>query len=312
MNPEPSMWLPAPRSTVADDVDKLFNFLNWMSLIMFLLLIGAAGYWVWTYRRKEGDENKLSSPTFHSTAVEIFWSVGPMLVCVALFHFGVKGYLDHRVAPAGSMDIRVKARKWAWEFHYPNGKVRNDLLVPVGKPVRLVMTSQDVIHSFFVPDFRIKQDVVPGRYSTVWFQATHEGVDQIFCTEYCGLSHSDMLAKVNVVSEKAFNDEINKNPYEGMSPLAIGTKLFEGKACNTCHSTDGSTKIGPSFKGLFGKTETLTDGSTIPVDENYIRESVLVPAAKVVKGFQPVMPPFQGSLNDEEMAGIIAFIKEQK
>ena len=311
MNPE-SFWLPAAKAAGAADVDTLFNFLVWMSVGMFVLIVGAAGYWVYKHRRQPGDEQKLSKPTIHSTAMEVFWSVGPLLACIGLFHWGVVQYMNARVAPAGAEQVRVRGRKWAWEFEYDNGKISDVLMAPVGKPVKLVMTSQDVIHSFFVPNFRIKQDVLPGRYSTLWFQALEEGKNQVFCAEYCGLSHSDMLAQVEVVSPEKFNEWKNADADKGLTPVQIGQKVYEGKACNSCHSVDGSAKIGPTFKGLYGKTETLADGSTVKVDDNYIRESILNPNAKVVKGYQPIMPAFQGSLKDKQIEGVIEFMKAQK
>jgi cytochrome c oxidase subunit II len=311
---DPSILLPAARSTTAGAVDSLYLFILWMSVFLFVLIVGAAGYFAWKYRRREGDETKLSSPTFHSTALEVFWSVGPLLVCIGLFHVGVKQYMDNRIAPGDALEVRVRAQKWSWEFEYPNGKIDSDLTVPVGKPVRLIMTSKDVIHSFFVPDFRIKQDAVPGRYSTVWFQAVQEGEDQVFCTEYCGKDHSAMLAKVKVVSEAKFKEFIDFDDTKTMPLAEIGADRYKKKACNGCHSLDGS-KIaggGPSFKGLYGREEEMTTGAKVVVDDGYIRESILNPQAKIVKGFQPVMPTFQGSLKDREIEGIIEFIKAQK
>lgn len=310
MNPE-SFWLPAAKAAGAADIDTLFNFLVWMSVGMFVLIVGAAGYWVYKHRRQPGDEQKLSKPTIHSTAMEVFWSVGPLLACIGLFHWGVVQYMNARVAPAGAEQVRVRGRKWAWEFEYANGTITDKLVVPVGKPVKLIMTSQDVIHSFYVPEFRIKQDVLPGRYSTLWFRADEKGSYQVFCAEYCGLSHSDMLNKVEVVSEEDYQKATAGD--DPKMPLAeVGKKVFEGKACNSCHSVDGSAKIGPTFKGLYGKTETLADGSTVKVDDNYIRESILNPNAKVVKGYQPIMPAFQGSLKDRQIEGVIEFMKAQK
>lgn len=309
-----SLFLPQARSPYASSVDGLFAFLVIMSTVMFVLITGAAGYWTMKYKRKEGDEKKLSKPTFHNIGVEIFWSVGPLLVCFGLFHVGAKQYMDARVAPGDSYIINVTGRKWAWEFSYPNGKVDSKLHVPVGKPIKLVMTSQDVIHSFFIPDFRVKQDVLPGRYSTIWFKAEQPGISTVFCTEYCGMSHSDMLSTVIAEPEKDFNEWVDFDPYKGKPDVEVGQAIYNDKACMTCHSLDGSVKAGggPSFKGLWGKTETLADGSTVTVDENYISESILVPGAKVVKGFQPVMPSFQGSLKPEHIKGVIAFIKAQK
>jgi cytochrome c oxidase subunit II len=283
-------------------------------VVLFILICGAAGYFVWKYRRKPGDEKTLSTPTFHSTAIEVFWSLGPLLVCIGLFHVATKQYMAGRVAPSDAIQVKVRARKWAWEFEYANGLVDKELHAPVNKPVKLTMQTADVIHSFYVPDFRIKQDVVPGRYTTLWFQATQIGQDQVFCTEYCGLSHSDMLSHVIVQSQEDFEKFLNYDPYEKMPLAEVGKKVYDDKSCATCHTLDGTPKPsgGPSFKGIYGKTETFADGTTGTVDDAYIRESVLVPTAKIVKGFQPIMPPFQGSLKEKEILGLIEFIKAQK
>ncbi|MCU0656988.1 MAG: cytochrome c oxidase subunit II [Polyangiaceae bacterium] len=311
-----SLFLPQARSPYASSVDGLFVFLVVMSVIMFVLITGAAGYWTMKYKRKEGDEKKLSKPTMHNISIEIFWSVGPLLFCIGLFHVGAKQYMDARVAPGDSYVINVAGRKWAWEFTYPNGKVSSDMHVPIGKPVKLVMNSQDVIHSFFIPDFRVKQDVLPGRYSTIWFKAEQPGTSVVYCTEYCGMSHSDMLSKVVAEEPAEFQKWVDFDPYgdPALSLAQVGEKLYADKACVGCHSLDGTVKPGggPSFKGLWGKTETFADGSTALVDENYLRESILVPGAKIVKGYQPVMPSFQGSLKERHLAGLIEFIKAQK
>lgn len=313
-----SLYLPAARSTYASGVDGMFHVLVIMSVIMFVLITGTAAYWVAKYKRKAGDEKNLSAPTLHLVAMEVFWSVGPLLVCIGFFHVGARQYMDARVAPGDAYVINVKGRKWAWEFKYPNGRSSDGggdgLHIPVGRPVKLVMTSQDVIHSFFIPTFRVKQDVLPGRYSTIWFEAKEKMTDVVFCTEYCGLDHSNMLTKVVAESEEDFQKWVNFNPYEGLPPVEVGKKVYNEKACVGCHTLDGTVRPGggPSFKGLFGKQEALADGTTVTVDEKYLRESILVPGAKIVKGFPPVMPAFQGSLNEDGVAGIIAFIKEQK
>jgi cytochrome c oxidase subunit 2 len=309
---QPQLFMPHAGTALAEDIDKLFVAVTWLSAFLFVLIVGAAAYWTYKHRRQPGDEKKLSTPTYHNPAIEIFWSVGPLLVCLGLFHWGVVQYFNLRVAPAGAEQVNVRGRKWAWEFEYSNGKVSDKLYAPVGKPVRLIMTSQDVIHSFFVPDFRIKQDVIPGRYSTVWFEAREVGENQVFCTEYCGNSHSDMLTKVVVKPVAEFEKWKEEEEGAGLPLAEVGKNVYEGKACNTCHSLDGSAKVGPSFKGLWGRQEALADGTTVTVDENYVRESVLQPNAKVVKGYQPVMPTFQGSLKERQILGIIEFLKAQK
>ena len=267
----PLLLLPAARSTFAEGYDQFYWFLTILSVVLFVLIIGAMFYFVKAYGRKPGDEKKLSTPTFHSTSLEVFWSVGPLIVCIGIFHFGVKQFMDERVAPANAITVQVRAKKWAWSYEYANGKQATELHAPVNTPVKLILTSQDVIHSYFVPDFRIKYDAIPGRYSMLWFQATSEGESQVFCTEYCGDSHSDMLSKVVVESQEKFNAWLNFDETEKMTLAEVGKYVYEKQACVTCHSTDGSVKTGPSFKGIWGKNESLTSGTTQLVDENYVR-----------------------------------------
>jgi cytochrome c oxidase subunit 2 len=199
-------------------------------------------------------------------------------------------------------------------FQYENGYTDDVLHVPVGRNVRVVINSVDVLHSLFLPTFRQKIDAVPGRYTEIWFQATKAGDFPIFCAEYCGTSHSDMITHVVVHEEGGFEKWLAKAEelLDQMPPLELGTKMYNQQGCATCHSTDGSIKTGPSFQGLFGKTESLADGTTVTVDENYLRESILEPQAKVVQGFPPAMPTFKGKLSDKKIAGLIEFIKSHK
>ena len=315
-----SLFLPTARSGYASSYDGLFMFLTVASTLLFLLITAAAAGWAWKYRRRPGDETRLSKPTVHSMAMEIFWSVGPLLACIGLFHVGAKQYMDARVAPGNAYEIRVSGKKWSWEFTYPNGRVSSveGLHVPVGRPIKLVMTSQDVIHSFYLPTYRVKQDVLPGRYSTVWFMPETISKDVVFCAEYCGMSHSNMLTSVTVESQEDFDKWVNFDPYgelvKGGKLVELGEKIYNDKACSTCHSVDGSPKTGggPSFKGIWGKTEQLADGSSVVVDDKYVLESILNPGAKIVKGYQPVMPSFQGSLKPEHIEGVIAYLKTLK
>jgi cytochrome c oxidase subunit 2 len=220
------------------------------------------------------------------------------------------------VAPRDALEVKVTGQKWFWTFDYKNGaNSLNDLYVPVGKTVKLLMSSQDVIHSFYVPDFRMKMDVLPNRYTIAWFEALDTGEYDIFCTEYCGKGHSEMLGKVKVLSEEDYLAWLEKSAVdipEGVSLEEAGEQLYKSKACATCHSIDGKPGVAPSFLGLYGSIENLTDGSKVQVDENYIRESILDPRAKVTLGFQPVMPTFQGVLKDRQIDALIAYIKSLK
>jgi cytochrome c oxidase subunit 2 len=317
-HPGGSFWLPVQGSTVAPDVDSLFHFITGISLFFFVLIIGLIVWFLIQYRRRPGVEPQ-DSP-HHNTVLELSWSILPSLLLVVMFYRGFTGYMDMRTPPDGAMEIMVNAKKWSWLFTYPNGWGEPELHVPRDVPVTLVMTSEDVIHSLFIPAFRVKMDVVPGRYTKLWFNATEVGEFTLFCTEYCGTKHSDMLAKVVVhdsVAEYQQWLEKASDPYtqeDGKPrPLAeVGAMFFNKRGCVQCHSIDGSVKTGPTFKGTFGTTQKLTDGTDVVIDENYVRESILNPMAKVCRGFRPVMPTFQGQLKDQDIGAIIAYLKSLK
>lgn len=308
MSHEPySFQLPEQASTLAPEVDWLYDFIYWFSLISFVLIVGLMVFFIFRYRRRPGVK---AAPTGHNTALELAWTFAPLILLVMVFHWGFRGYVYALVVPDNAIEIRVRAEQWKWEFEYPNGRRENGVLVvPINRPVRLVMSSKDVIHSFFVPSFRVKKDAVPGMYTTLWFQATKLGEFDVFCTEYCGTSHSGMLAKIRVVGpEEEWPPRPRPNP--GESPADWGRRMFAQNNCNTCHSLDGSRIAGPSFKGLWGRQETLVNGQTVEVDANYVRESILQPQAKVVAGYSNVvMPTFAGALNDEQIDAMIEFIK---
>jgi cytochrome c oxidase subunit II len=303
-----SVLLPPEGSSFAHNVDALYYFIHYLSLFFYILIVGAIVYFLWRYRRghREGP-----GPT-HNLPLELTWSVIPLILLLAMFLWGFRGYMDMSMPPKGATEIHVVGKQWLWTFEYPDGFQQiGELHVPVNKPVNLVMTSEDVIHSFFVPSFRQKMDVIPGRYTSFWFDPILVGEHHVFCTEYCGDGHSDMLAKLVVHTPEDYEAWKKKAQEEDTTtPLPeLGAKLYQSKACFTCHSTDGSVKVGPSFKGIYGHSVTLSDGTSVTVDDNYIRESILNPTAQVVQGFPPAMPSFQGQLRDREIAGLIAFIK---
>jgi cytochrome c oxidase subunit 2 len=310
--PEPddgSFWLPPQISTVAHSVDWLFNFILAISVFFFILIVVLMVIFVLKYRRREG---QLAEPSpSHNTALEVTWTVIPVILVVIIFFFGFKGFLDMATPPANAYEILVEGQKWNWAFTYPNGYVDENLHVPVDRPIQLVMSSADVIHSLYVPAFRIKMDVVPGRYSKAWFEATQPGEYDLFCTEYCGTSHSDMLAHVIVHPPGEFETWLEQasNFLETMSPVDAGRKLFQVRGCMQCHSMDGSAKTGPTLQGVFGRVEQMADGTSLTVDENYIRESILEPNARIVAGYEPVMPTYQGRLKDDEIMAIIEYLK---
>jgi len=306
-----TLFLPPGSSTGAADVDALFNFILYVSIIFFVLIMGLVTYFAIRYRRR-GEAIKLTPAITHNNLLEATWIVIPVILVAIVFVWGFRGFIRSSVVPKDAMEIKVTAQKWSWSFMYPEGSNSiNELVVPAGTPVKLLMSSQDVIHSFFVPDFRVKRDVLPNRYAIAWFEAPNVGEHHLFCAEYCGTDHSNMIGRVRVVSQREYDDWINEQMVsgEGMSPQEFGAKLYVAKTCNTCHSVDGSAGNGPSFLGIYGHEAEMKSGERIVVDENYIRESILHPQAKIVAGFEPIMPTFQGIVKDPEIDALIAFIK---
>lgn len=312
--PAGSFWMPPQASSSAQNVDTLFYFILGLSAFFFTMIVAAIVLFSFRYRKRH--EGQRTAGIEGSRTLEIAWSVIPALILVVIFVWGFRDYLNLAVPPAGAIDVRVLAQKWSWSFTYPKhgvtvsgkieGNVDDPFVVPVGRPVKLTMSSKDVIHSFYVPAFRVKKDVVPNRYSVIWFQAEQEGVYDVMCAEYCGTGHSTMLAKIKVVPEGDYERWLQT---AGGPP--DGSKLFVQKGCNACHSltTDGKGLPGPPLAGKYGKTETLADGSQVTVDDNYVRESIMQPNAKVVKGYSPVMPTFAGQLSDEQINALIDYIK---
>lgn len=292
--------------------DALMAFIHIVSFIILAGVTIAMIYFAIKYRRRsDDDETPLIT---HNNTLEITWSVIPLLLVFIVFGWGYKGWLNFKTVPDNAYEIQVSAYQWGWTFKYDTGaQIGNEVHVPAGRPVKLVMKSQDVLHSFFVPDYRIKQDVLPNRYTYVWFQAEEPGESQIFCTEYCGTSHSNMLAKVIVHSPEDFKTWLaNQDTGGGGSPVERGEKLVGLQGCTTCHTVDGSKKIGPTWKGIYGHEAEMSDGTTVTVDDNYIRESILNPSAKIVKGFQNQMASYEGRLSDDQISDIIEYIKTLK
>jgi cytochrome c oxidase subunit 2 len=308
------VWMPPAASTAAGEVDALFDFIYWISVISFIGVVAATVYFVRKYRRKTDDQLAVSQ-IGHNTLVEAAWTFVPLVLVMVMFVWGFRLFMSQQVAPTGSYEISVAGEKWRWVMTYPDGHISvNELHVPANRPVKLLLSSRDVIHSFFVPDFRVKQDAVPGRYTTLWFEAKAPGKHQIFCTEYCGTGHSAMLADVIVHTDEAWQ-KIEQGQWPGDGPKAgekpedWGKALFTKFTCNACHTIDGSAKVGPTLKGIFGKDEKIKDGGTIKVDENYLRESITDPQAKIVEGFAPSMPAFKGQISDAQMDALIAYLK---
>lgn len=306
-----SRFMPYAATEIAKNVDALYSFLLWASAISCVLVIGGLILFAMKYRRRsDGDKTPYIS---HNTTLEFLWSFIPFVIFMVVFVWGWKVYHDLRAFPKNALEITVEAQKWDWTFAYKNGRrSAAEFYVPVNQAVKLIMTSKDVLHSFYVPAFRDKQDVIPGRYTSVWFNATTEGSYNIFCAEYCGDKHSGMLAKVHVVSREAFDEWLSNEPYKGLPPVEIGQKVFQTR-CTACHTLTDKKGVGPGFAGVFGRQSTMDDGSTVTVDENYIRESMMNPNAKVLAGFpKGVMPTFAGQLNEQEIMGVIEFLKTVK
>ena len=311
-----SLFFPAQASTLAPDVDRLFYFILTLCTIFFVLIICAGIYFVVKYRHRPGGPEAV--PISHNTALEVAWSVGPLFLLFIIFAWGYRGYLNAAVAPRDAMEIQVRGKKWLWEFEYPDGiNSPGEIVVPVNKPVKLIMQGQDVLHSFYVPAFRLKQDVIPNRYTTMWFTATQTGTFDVFCAEYCGDNHSGMLAKLRVMTEEGYQKWVEENGAPKGPPSAEeGKKLFAKNACAACHQVvaSGPSQPCPNLWNAFGRKEKLMDGSEVAVDENYIRESILRPQAKVVQGYGPTsaMPAFEGSLKDRQIDALIMYIKTLK
>ncbi len=309
-----SFILPEAASSIAADIDGLFYILLWGSVAIFSVMVVIGIYFLVKYKRS-GANSEASAQITHNDALEIGWTVIPLIIVMIIFVWGYRDYLKLVVPPVDAKEIRVVAKKWLWEFEYPQAGVKrlNELVVPVGQPIKLLMTSTDVLHSFYLPNFRIKKDLVPNRYTRVWFYPEKIGQYHIFCTEYCGDGHSNMGGVLKVVSQSDYDAWLKGGSSDNEMPLAeLGKTVYKSKNCNTCHSVDGARLVGPSWKGLFGSQRQFSDGSRGGVDESYINESILNPAAKVVVGYQAIMPSYSGVLSEREIAGIIEYIKTLK
>lgn len=323
-------------SSVAKGTDGLFNFITVVSTISFIAVIAAIIYFIIKYNRKKSDPEATPYIEGHPVAEGAVMVVLFVLVMV-MFAWGWIDYAKQRQVPNNALEVNVIGRQWLWNFEYTNGrKFTNELTLPKDRPVKLLMTSSDVIHSFFIPDFRVKQDVVPGTYNYLSFTPTQTGKFIVYCAEYCGTAHSGMLATIHVLEADEFDKwqkkwewetQLGIKPVEAasassenqkgkteaannaQSPAELGKKLFTSKGCNACHSVTGTTVVGPALNGIFGHDAELADGKKVLRDENYIRESLMDPNSKIVKGFQPMMPTFKGTLSDEEINALIAYIK---
>jgi|Deesub1362B_J571_1020462.scaffolds.fasta_scaffold02750_4 cytochrome c oxidase subunit 2 len=312
-------------ANIAEKVDFVFALVLGISIFFMVLITTLLVVFVLKYRRSRHPK---AENIRGNTALEITWTVIPTILVLIMFYYGWISFGFMRKAPPGAMEVKVTGRMWSWLFEYENGIQSDTLYVPYGKPVKLILSSQDVIHSLFIPAFRVKQDVVPGMTNSLWFTAQELGTYDILCAEYCGLQHAYMLAAVKVVPEEEFLHWYETNrpeatqeevtAQEGASSAGSvkrGERLVRIRGCIACHSTDGSPRVSPSFKGLYGSTTTVITGDKerqVVVDDEYIRRSMLEPNADIVKGFQPLMPSQKGVVTEEEIRDIIAYIKSLK
>lgn len=298
------LW-PERASTMAGQVDALFIALCIITGAVSLLIWAVIFFFAIKYRRRP--ENELAQDYEPPAILEVGWIVLPTIIFIGIFLWGAWLYFQEQRVPANALDVYATARQWMWKFEHTGGQREiNTLHVPVGRTIRITMASEDVIHSLYFPAFRVKTDVLPNRYRTMWFQATKTGRFHIFCAEYCGTNHSAMIGWVEVMDSTAYQRWL-AGGVEG-SMASQGEGLFQKYACNTCHTND-ATGRGPVLAGLYGKTVTLTDGRTVMADENYIRESILNPQAKIVQGFGPIMPTFQGQVNEEDLLKLLAYVR---
>lgn len=318
-------------STMAKPIDVLYDFVFFISLVSFVGIVLAMLYFVIRYHRRRKHPEQTPYIEGH-TPTELTMSAILFVLVMVIFAWGWIDYKKIRTSPADALEINLIGKQWLWEVEYANGrKLLNELVVPEGKPVKLIMSSADVIHSFYVPSFRLKQDVVPGTYTSLWFQATQAGEYPAYCAEYCGTAHSKMLAKVRVLGAQDYErwqlrweleqqlgsmiSTASATSKDGaaLPPAEKGKELFSAKGCNACHSlTSDKSPVGPGLGNIFGKTIELTDGTKVTIDENYIRESIMDPNIKVVKGYQPLMPTYKGQLTDEDVNALVALIKSLK
>lgn len=321
MSDSPFSLLPAA-SNHAAELDSLYILITAVCAVSMVLVVGAQLYFMWKYK-KRSDADK-TSPLTHNGKLEFAWSAIPAIFLVIFFVRGEQGYMELVSPPVDAIDVNVTAKKWSWSFNYPKYPTSESLedgvptlIVPLNKPVQLVMTSTDVIHSFYVPVFRVKKDVVPGRYTTLWFTAIKTGVFPIFCTEYCGDEHSTMLARVVVVPEDEYEARVRKANKLGFDPdkhkdmAEFGKEVFNAKGCAACHGLGPEKRIGPGLGGIYGKTEDTMQGGKL-VDDDYIRESLMEPNKVIVKGYAPQMPAYKNQLDEEQIKGLIALIKSLK
>jgi cytochrome c oxidase subunit II len=326
---------PVQASRLAPQIDMLYFALIAMSLFFIIVICSLIVIFAIKYRRREG--NEVAREVHEHHLMEVGWSLIPLVLGLALFAWGAHIFLEIYNPPTeGTHEIFAVGKQWMWKFQHPDGRREiNDLHLPVGKAIKMTMISQDVLHSFYIPAFRIKQDVLPMRYTSTWFEPTKPGTYHLFCAEYCGTEHSRMIGKVTVMTQADYEAWLASPLVEGGEPRSVapmnagaagaadglalassggndpgakGAAVLNAQGCRACHQV-GSPGIAPMLEGIFGTTVELASGGKVKVDENFIRESILMPSAKLVKGYGPVMPPYQGVIKEDEIKAVIDYIK---
>lgn len=300
--------------TTTDAVDPVFKFIFGACLLLFGGITATMIWFVIRYRRSRAPEP--ASQVESNIWLEIIWIVLPSILVMAMFYYGWAGYLALRNVPKDALPVTATARMWSWSFTYANGRTSPKLFVPVGKPVLVNLVSSDILHGFFLPAFRVKRDVVPGMKNHAWFVADRSGSYDLFCSQYCGTGHSAMITTVEALPEAEFNAWLHQQEKTADKGALKpdGAILAKEKGCLACHSLDGSRGVGPTFKGLYRKQETVRqDGKLVTViaDDAYLRESIRFPNAKIVEGFQPIMPTL-ADLKEEEIGALVEFIERVK
>jgi cytochrome c oxidase subunit 2 len=300
--------MPEQASTNAGRVDALYFYLVGVTAFFTALIYIVVTFFAIRYRRRTPHE--IPRPVAGSMRLETVWSIIPFFISMSMFVWGTSLFFEQVKPPKNAMEVYVVGKQWMWKFQHTTGQREiNELHVPIGRKVKLTMTTEDTIHDLFIPDFRIKMDVVPGRYSTEWFEATMPGRHHLFCAEYCGMNHSGMIGWVTVMEPTDFDDWLAGNANQ-QSPVAAGQQAFQQKlGCASCHGDNGQGGRGPSLINLVGSKVPLDNGQTVVADDAYIRESILFPRAKIVAGYQPIMPTFQGQITEEELLQLISYIK---
>ncbi len=298
------LW-PTQASTMAEKVDGLLIFLGVVSGFFIILIFAFIAIFAIRYRRSK---RQVTEQIAGSNPLEITWTLIPFAIVMVMFVWGAWIYIAEAQPPKGAMEIFVVGKQWMWKIQHAEGQREiNQLHVPVGRDVRLTLISQDVVHDFFVPEFRIKTDVLPGRYTTLWFHATKPGIYHLFCSQYCGTMHSGMVGQVIVMEPTDYEGWLAYGGGEG-SMASTGQKLFQQLGCSSCHRSDTQGR-GPNLVGVYGKPVLLSNGTRVTADDNYVRESILNPGAKIVAGFQPIMPTFEGIVSEEQLLSLIAYVK---